>query len=78
MAADNSCAVCHGPLEKGFVSTTNGSGLFWSHEAATSRLRPKGLEVLVGTKFSGTYSANLAGLRCPRCQTVLLSLGASK
>ena len=78
MAADTSCAVCHGPLDKGFISTTNGSGLFWSHESATARLRPKGLEVLVGTRFSGTYSANLPGLRCPRCQTILVSVAPSK
>jgi hypothetical protein len=56
------------------VATTNGSGLFWSHEAANSRLRPKGLEVLVGTSFGGTYSANLPGSRCPSCQTILLAL----
>ncbi len=68
------CAACGSPLESGFVSTSNGSGLYWSHEAATSRLRPKGLEVLVPTGFMGTYSANLPGGRCPKCQTVLLRL----
>jgi hypothetical protein len=72
--ADDRCATCGGPLESGFVSTSNGSGLFWSHEATASRLRPKGLEVLVPTGFGGTYSANLAGARCAHCQTVLLRL----
>jgi hypothetical protein len=65
-------------LEAGFVATSNGSGLFWAHEASASRFRPKGLEVLVGTGFGGTYSANLPGLRCPKCNTVLLSLPAKK
>jgi Domain of unknown function (DUF6487) len=68
------CAVCSGPLEKGYVTTTNGSGLFWATEKSDLRLRPKGLEVLVPTGFGGTYSANLAGLRCPACKTILLSL----
>lgn len=68
------CAVCGGPTEAGFVATTNGSGLFWAHEASTARLRPKGLEVLVGTAFGGTYSANLPGARCPQCRTIVLSL----
>ena len=72
--AATKCAQCGGPLDAGFVSTTNGSGLFWSHEATDRRLRPAGLEVLVPTGFSGTYSANLPGLRCPRCQTILLRL----
>ena len=71
---EEKCPKCGGPLEAGFVSTSNGSGLYWSHEAATSRLRPKGLEVLVPTGFLGTYSANLAGGRCATCQTVLLRL----
>jgi len=74
----SSCAVCWGPLEAGFVSTSNGSGLYWSHDASSSRFRPKGLEVLVGTGFGGTYSANLAGARCPKCNTILLTLGPSK
>ena len=69
---EEKCATCGGPLESGFVSTSNGSGLYWSHEAATARLRPKGLEVLVPTGFMGTYSANLAGGRCPKCQTILV------
>jgi len=68
------CATCGGPLEAGFVATTNGSGLFWSQQASSTRFRPKGLEVLVGTGFSGTYSANLSGQRCPHCKTILLSL----
>lgn len=71
---DGQCATCGGTLESGFVSTSNGSGLYWSHEAATARLRPKGLEVLVPTGFMGTYSANLSGGRCPKCQTILLRL----
>lgn len=68
------CTTCGAPLEAGFVSTTNGSGLFWSHEASELRLRPKGLEVLVPTGFAGTYSANLPGKRCRSCRTVLLKL----
>lgn len=72
------CAVCGGPLEEGFVATTNGSGLFWSHQSVPTRLRPKGLEVLVGTGFGGTYSANLPGRKCPRCNTILLSLPSGK
>jgi len=76
--SDAKCAVCGGPLEPGYIATSNGSGLFWSQHSTSSRLRPKGLEVLVGTGFGGTYSANLAGLRCPTCKTILLSLPASK
>lgn len=72
--AAGKCATCGGPLDRGFLSTTNGSGIFWAHEGATRRLRPKGLEVLVPTGFMGTYSANLPGDRCPKCQTVLLHL----
>ncbi|HTS33114.1 MAG TPA: PF20097 family protein [Thermoplasmata archaeon] len=68
------CKTCGGPLEAGFVSSTNGSGLFWSHETANARLRPKGLEVLVPTGFGGTFSANLPGLRCAACRTILLQL----
>ncbi len=76
--ADSKCSVCGGPLEAGFVTTTNGSGLFWSRQATSTRLRPKGLEVLVGTGFSGTYSANLPGLKCAKCHTILLSLPEGK
>lgn len=72
------CTVCGGPLEAGFVATTNGSGLFWSDRAASARFRPKGLEVLVGTGFGGTYSANLPGQRCLHCRTILLSLPEGK
>ena len=72
------CAVCGGPQEAGFIATSNGSGLFWAHEASSSRFRPKGLEVLVGTGFGGTYSANLPALRCPKCNTVLVSLPPKK
>jgi hypothetical protein len=68
------CSVCGGPLESGFVATTNGSGLFWSHQSSPTRFRPKGLEVLVGTGFGGTYSANLPGVRCSHCHTIVLSL----
>jgi hypothetical protein len=71
---ETKCGVCGGPLEAGFLATTNGSGLLWAHEKADSRLRPSGLEVLVPTGFGGTYSANLPGLRCATCRTVLLSL----
>ena len=56
-----SCPNCGERLESGFLSTTNGSGLFWSHESTATRLRPKGLEVLVPTGFQGTYSANVEG-----------------
>ncbi len=72
------CGVCGGPVESGFVTTTNGSGLFWAKEAAPTRLRPVGLEVLVGTRFEGTSSANLPGVRCSNCRTILLSLSSKK
>jgi hypothetical protein len=72
--AETTCRTCGGPLEAGFISTTNGSGLFWAKEKSDSRLRPKGLEVLVPTGFAGTYSANLPGLRCAKCATILVSL----
>ena len=61
-------------MERGYVSTTNGSGLFWSRDAAASRLRPSGLQVLVPTGFMGTYSANIAGDRCGQCGMVELHL----
>jgi hypothetical protein len=64
------CPHCQSPLEEGFVTTTNGSGLFWAHDRERNRLRPKGLEVLVGTGFSGTYSANLAGGLCRKCGAI--------
>ncbi len=66
------CATCGGPLESGYVTTTNGSGLFWSKDAAETRVRPSGLEVLVPTRFHGTYSANAQGLRCRKCGTILV------
>jgi len=72
------CSVCGGPLEDGFLATTNGSGLFWAHQATSARFRPKGLEVIVGTGFGGTYSANLSGQRCGHCRTILLSLPDAK
>jgi hypothetical protein len=75
---DAKCAVCGSSMEAGFVATTNGSGLYWAHEATPTRFRPTGLEVLVGTRFGGTYSANLPGLRCAKCNTVLLDLGRPK
>lgn len=68
------CAVCAGPVEEGYLATSNGSGLFWAHDAPSARLRPKGLEVLVGTRFEGTFSASLPGTRCATCGTVLLRL----
>lgn len=68
------CAVCGGPTESGFVTTTNGSGLFWADQASSARFRPTGLEVLVGTGFGGAFSANLPGTRCATCNTVLLAL----
>ena len=75
---DSKCPVCGGPVEAGFVATTNGSGLFWSRQSTSTRLRPKGLEVIVGTGFGGTYSANLPGLKCAKCRTILLSLPEGK
>lgn len=72
--AEATCKVCGGPVDEGFMVTTNGSGLLWSHEKETSRLRPHGLEVIVPTGFGGTYSANLPGVRCPHCQTITLWL----
>jgi hypothetical protein len=72
--AESKCSVCGGPLEAGFIATTNGSGLEWAQEAQTSRFRPKGLEVLVPTSFGVMSSANLPGDRCRSCQTILLHL----
>jgi hypothetical protein len=66
------CPNCGGPTESGYLCTTNGSGLFWSREATERRLRPAGLEVVVPTGFGGTYSANLAGMRCRACGTLTL------
>jgi hypothetical protein len=74
----STCSVCGGPLEPGFVATTNGSGLFWSREATAARLRPTGLEVIQGTKFGGTFSANLPGARCAHCRTILVRLPSAK
>ncbi len=71
---DEKCSSCGGPVGAGYVTTTNGSGLLWAHEGTDFRLRPKGLEVLVPTGFGGTFSANLPGLRCPSCRTILLRL----
>ncbi|MGA9839009.1 MAG: hypothetical protein WBE40_07700 [Thermoplasmata archaeon] len=58
------------------MTSTSGSGLFWSHEGSSTRFRPKGLEVLVPTAFGITSSANLPGERCPHCETILLQLKA--
>ena len=76
--AESHCAVCGGPHEAGFVATTNGTGLFWAREATSTRFRPTGLEVLVGTGFGGTYSEHLPGLRCAKCHTILLNLPGPK
>ena len=73
---EGKCAVCGGPLDAGYVTTSNGSGLLWAHDHPSSRLRPNGLEVLVPTGFGGNYSASLPGLRCASCQTILLALKA--
>ncbi|MCI4331972.1 MAG: hypothetical protein L3K19_09045 [Thermoplasmata archaeon] len=70
--SEEKCADCGAPLDAGFLSTTNGSGLYWSHDASSTRLRPVGLEVVVGTGFSGTYSANLGGTRCTGCGAIHL------
>lgn len=67
-----SCERCHGPIEKGFLSTTNGSGLYWATEASSTRLRPSGLEVVVPTGFMGTFSANVVAERCRACGTILV------
>ena len=75
--AESNCTVCGGPLEDGYVTTTNGSGLFWARDASPTRLRPTGLEVLVGTRFSGTSSANLPGARCAKCRTIVVKLPAA-
>ncbi len=71
---DGKCTNCAGDLESGFLATTNGSGLFWSKEALTTRLRPAGLEVLVPTRFHGTYSANAPAQRCRACGTITLQV----
>lgn len=75
MADRTACPTCGKPMEPGFLSTSNGSGLFWSHSAQASRLRPVDMEVLVPTGFGGTYSANLAAERCVACKTLLARWG---
>ena len=72
------CATCGNATEAGYITTSNGSGLFWAHDAPSARPRPKGLEVLVGTGFGGTYSASLPCVRCPSCGTLLLTLPKTK
>jgi hypothetical protein len=74
--AEAKCATCGGPLEPGFVASSNGSGLFWAKHSEPTRFRPVGLEVLAPTGFGGMYSANLPGLRCAHCGTILLQLKA--
>lgn len=74
MSQASKCPECGGPLESGFLATTNGSGLFWSHHGDASRLRPHDLEVLVPTGFGGTYSANLPSERCPNCKRIFARL----
>jgi hypothetical protein len=65
-------------MEAGYVVSTNGSGMFWSHHETQSRLRTGDLEVLVPTGWMGTYSANLAGSRCRACGTILLTSPKSR
>lgn len=74
MTLDGKCPSCGSPLESGFVTTSNGSGLFWSEKAEPVRLRPHGMEVLVPTGFGGTYSANLAAERCRSCNRLYAKL----
>ncbi len=76
--AAGKCGACGGPTDAGYLATSNGSGLFWAHDAPTLRLRPKGLEVLVGTGFGGNFSASLAATRCAHCGTLLVQLPKSK
>lgn len=76
--ASPKCPVCDQPAQAGYLSTSNGSGLFWAHDAPSARLRPKGLEVLVGTGFGGTFSASLTGVRCPACGTLVLRIPKGK
>ena len=72
------CPVCGKPTEAGYLATSNGSGLFWAHDSFDSRFRPHGPEVLVGTRFGGTFSANLPGTRCASCGTLTLRLPKAK
>ncbi len=71
MADGTRCPFCSGPMETGFLSTSNGSGLFWSRIGAATRLRPRDMEVVVPTGFSGMFSANLKAERCPRCRKIV-------
>lgn len=70
MTEPSKCPTCGGPMESGFLTTSNGSGLFWSHHSEAARLRPKDMEVLVPTGFGGTYSANLPSERCAHCRRI--------
>ena len=74
MNPESKCPRCGGPLESGYLATSNGSGLFWSHHDDNARLRPHDLEVLVPTQFGGTFSANLRSERCPRCKELFARL----
>ncbi|HEV2316627.1 MAG TPA: PF20097 family protein [Thermoplasmata archaeon] len=64
------CPACGSDAEAGFIATSNGSGLFWSHSSEPTRVRPHDLEVLVPTGFMGTYSANLPAVLCRSCGTI--------
>jgi hypothetical protein len=75
---ENACPRCGGAMERGFLSTTAGSGLFWSHHEEAIRFRPHDLEVLVPTRFGGNSSANLPGSRCGACGTILLERGGPR
>lgn len=76
--AASPCPKCGKPTEPGFVATSNGSGLFWSHTGEATRPRPTDLEVLVPTGFMGTYSANLPGRMCRNCGTIDVLFRVSK
>lgn len=78
MPENDACPRCGTAMERGFLSTTNGSGLFWSHHDEAIRLRPHDLEVLVPTRFGGNFSANLTGSRCPSCGTLVLERPAKR
>ena len=66
------CSRCGSELTTGFVVSTNGSGLLWAKESAEIRARPRGLEVLAPTGFTGMFSASLPGHRCTNCGLIAL------
>lgn len=72
MSTGTTCPYCGHDLELGFLATSNGSGLFWAKTAETTRLRPHGLEVIVGTEFNGDFSANAPALYCRGCGTIIV------